>query len=305
MRATALLFAARRSSGPAQSTLWDASRIKALLLLGLLLIGITQTAQAITLYTSPGVSNPSSPVYTTDPGLDPKHKAVAHTVEVFSVSSMTDTLFTTLQYQGFSPGDNWHLVVDQAIFDEEVTIELKEYNLFLNDAGNAFGQTIHLSYSPLDPYLLAPVPEGASATLHWLQIVNTSAQVNGYGNEIPGLDGFWQADNGQVNGGLASGPATGPYYDSNAEGFSLPPDFFDQPSFYSGPGTYLSFYLIPTWDIFIPADGENPAIEQIVVANYGVSWGFAIYAVPEPGTSILLLAGAGLLVVWHRRSQSR
>jgi hypothetical protein len=301
---SSLSWVAQSTSGLRRGS-WSTRPMAWPLLVCILFTGLVAPARAITFFTSPGVSNPPPSLFTTDAKLVPKLKAVADEAKVFNVSDISQTLFTTLQYQGFSPGDNWNLVEGQAIFDEEDTIELKQYSLYLNGAGNAFGQKVQFSYQPVDPILLANVPDGATATLHWLQIVNTSAQVNGFGNALPNLDGFWQADNGQVNGGPASGPATGPYYDSNSPpgNFSTPPDFFDSPEFYTGAGTYLHFYAIPTWDIFIPAKGETPASEQIVVANYGVSWGFSIVAVPEPATNVLLVIGAALIVAWYRRAR--
>ena len=107
-----------------------------------------------------------------------------------------------------------------------------------------------------------------------------------------------------MNGGAAAGAGTGPYYDSNAGGgFSVPPTFHDAPQFYSDVGTYLHFDAIPTWDIFTPAAGGNPATESIDVGNFGLAWGFQI--VPEPSSIVLVLIGSAsmcLVRLWKRKT---
>jgi hypothetical protein len=76
----------------------------------------------------------------------------------------------------------------------------------------------------LNPNLAGPnVPVGSTATLHWLQILNEDRQYGGLGFLIADQQGFWQVDNGDVNGGAVSATETGsgtkngnhgPYYDS-------------------------------------------------------------------------------------------
>jgi hypothetical protein len=144
-----------------------------------------------------------------------------------------------------------------------------------------------------------PVLAGATTMRHWLQFVNTNAQVNGFGFAIPGQPGFWQVDNGQVVGmaggadrGAVNGP--GPYYDSNAPGggYSLPYTFHDSPEFYSGIGTYLHFTLIPAWDVSV--GGNN----HIIVGDTGITWGFRI--VPEPSTVTLMVIGIVVISIGAR-----
>ena len=144
----------------------------------------------------------------------------------------------------------------------------------------------------LNPNLAQPAnpPAGSTATLHWLQMLNEDRKYGNFGFPIVGQQGFWQLDNGDVNGGAAAGAGTGPYYDSNsAGGFSTPPTFHDGPNYYSGIGSYLHFTAIPTWDVFIPAAGATPASERIDVGNFGLAWGFVI--VPEPASFVLIVFG--------------
>lgn len=263
---------------------------KGLLGLGLMGFVLAVPAQAVpTITLANGVANP--PPNVTSTGLAPPQTAIADTATLVPAAQFTGVLQSTLNAQGFTAANNWTLANNVVTLANNATFNITAYNLFLNGAGTAFGETMDFT---LNPNLAAPanVPAGSTATLHWLQYVNTNAKVNGYGFPIAGQQGFWQMDNGQVNGGAAAGAGTGPYYDSNAPGggFSVPPTFHDAPQFYSGVGTYLHFDAIPTWDVFTPAAGGKPATESIDVADYGVAWGFQI--VPEPGT-----ASIGLLMV--------
>jgi hypothetical protein len=258
-----------------------------LALAGLLLVSPAHAVVTITL--GPGVNNPPPPLSTTS--LTPPQLAIADTAALVPVAAFSGILQQVLNVQGFTNANNWTLVTNAVTLNNNATFNITDYHLFLNGAGNAFGENIDFT---LNPNLAGPVnpPAGSTTTLHWLQYVNTQNQVNGYGFQIPNRSGFWQMDNGQANGGAAAGAATGPYYDSNADaGFSVPPAFHDAPQFYSGVGNYLHFVAIPTWDVFTPAGGGNPATESIDVANFGLSWGFQIIGAPEPSSTVLIAIG--------------
>jgi hypothetical protein len=276
-------------------------------LIGILLSAFllpSSTPAAVTLTVANGVANPPPALNST--ALTPQQTAIADTVSVMPLANYGAVLSAVLTQQGFSAANNWAYVNNAVTLNPNATFNLTQYSLFLNPGGNgqpglpngtaagsAFGENVNFT---LNPNLGAPanLPAGSTATLHWLNLEQASFQVNGFGfNNIPGQQGWWKLDNGNVQGGAAAGAGTGPYYDSNAApGFSTPPSFFDGPQFYSGIGTYLHFDTIPTWDVFTPAAGGNPATENIDVGNYAVTWGFTI--VPEP--SLTILAGAGLLV---------
>jgi len=179
-------------------------------------------------------------------------------------------------------------------------------SLTLWNGGTAFGEPIAFT---LNPNLAQPAtPNGSTATLHWLQLLNESQAYNtgtgSYGFQIPNQPGFWQLDNGDLNGAAAGGAgigqANGPYYDSNA-GSIVPPTFSDNPHAYAGPGNYLHFDAIPTWDIYTPAvPNVSPARDTIDIADYGVAWGFAI--IPEPSSIGLLVLAGSALSLRRRRS---
>lgn len=250
-------------------------------LLGIVMLHLALSAQvsaAVSITLAGGVTNPPTSLDST--GLNPKQTAVAQTAALVPVATFAPVLQSVLNAQGFTVANHWTVSNNTVTLNENATFNITAYNLFLNGGGTAFGQTMDFT---LNPNLASPaVPGGSTATLHWLQYVNTKDKVNGYGFTVAGQQGFWQADNGQVNGGAAAGAATGPYYDSNSNpgDFSVPPTFHDAAQFYSGVGTYLYFTAIPVWDVFTPAAGETPAASTIHVANYGVSWGFHI--IPEP-----------------------
>jgi len=254
-------------------------------------LGATLRAGTITL--GNGVQNPPPSVVST--GLNPQEYATADTAALVAVGNFSGILQSVLNAQSFTNGNNWTLNTNTLVLARNATFNITDYHLFLNVAGTAFGENIdfNLTGLPATP---------ANATLHWLQYVNTSAQVNGYGFAINNQAGFWQVDNGQVTGGAAAGPATGPYYDSNADaGFSVPPAFHDAPQFYSGAGTYLHFTAIPTWDVFTAANGNNPATETIEVGDLALTWGFSIQAVPEP--SSICLWSISAIFVWGFRKR--
>lgn len=256
--------------------------------------GVSHAAVSLTL--ANGITNPAASLDST--GLNPKQTAVAHTVALVPVANFSAVLQSVMTAQGFTAANNWSLVANTVTLANNATFNITAYDLFLNGTGTAFGQNFDVTLNP--NAASPPVPNGSVATLHWLQFVNTNAKINNYGYAINGQQGFWQLDNGQVDGAAAAGAATGPYYDSNAPGFSVPPDFHDGPQFYSGVGTYLNFTLIPAWDIFTPAGGGNPAKEEVHVADFGVSWGFQI--VPEPNFATLLLVSTVLLQFNRKRN---
>jgi hypothetical protein len=242
-------------------------------------------------------------------GLVPQQTAIADTATLVPVATFSGILQSTLTAQGFTNANNWTLVNNAATLDNNATFNITQYNLFLNakdqpvagtSAGTLFGENMAFT---LNPNLAQPggLPAGSTATLHWLQLLNEDQKYGGFGFAIGGKAGFWQLDNGDKTGAAAAGAATGPYYDSNAPAgkFSVPPNFFDGPQFYSGVGTYLHFTAIPTWDVFTPAAGATPASESIDVGNFGLAWGFAI--VPEPSTAVLLAVGVGGLAAMRRR----
>src|SRR5215472_5408792 len=277
--------------------------------LALLFLAVATPAQAIpTIVPANGVTNPPSSLSTT--ALPSPQTAIPDTATLIPTTSLLGTL-QALDAQGFSNANNWSLIANAVTLANNATFTLVQYNLFLNPGGNnqdgglpigtpagsAFGETIRLA---LDPNLAGPanVPAGSTASIHWLQLLNEDKPYNGFGFPIAGLPGFWQLDNGDVSGGAAAGPATGPYYDSFAPlgAFPVPPLFVDSPRFYSGVGSYLHFTVIPIWDVFTPAAGGRPATESIDIADFGLAWGF--FVVPEPSSLLLLAVGLLGLVVY-------
>jgi hypothetical protein len=272
-------------------------------LVGALLVSavLAPTAfSAPTITTKAGVANPPPNVQST--GLNPQQTAIADKAVLVPVADFSAILQSTLIAQGFTAANNWTLVNNVATLDDNATFNITAYNISLNPGGTAFGETMDFT---LNPNLAQPgnLPAGSTATLHWLQILNDDQRYGNFGYAIAGQQGFWQLDNGDVVGGAAAGAGTGPYYDSNAPGggFSTPPGFHDFPRYYAGVGSYLHFLAIPTWDVFIPAGGGNPATESIMVGNYGIAWGFKI--VPEPSSITLIAFGVVAIVgvAWKRR----
>jgi PEP-CTERM motif-containing protein len=266
-------------------------------LMGLILPAPARAA-AITL--GAGVTNPPPSLAST--GLVPTQVAIADTATLVQETNFASILQLTLNAQGFTAANNWTLGPVLPLADN-ATFNITQYNLCFNTCtgggktivGAGFGEDMDFT---LDPNLAVPAtPAGSTVTEHWLQVVQTNAQVNGYGFPIVPLQGYWQADNGQKNGGKAAGAGTGPYYDSNSApgDFSTPPKFHDLPAFYLGAGTYLHFDVFPTWDIFTPAAGKAPASDTIDVGSVGLAWGFQIVAVPEPSTGMFMVAGLALI----------
>jgi hypothetical protein len=269
-------------------------------LMGLILPAPARAA-AITL--GAGVTNPPPSLQST--GLTPAQVAIADTATLVPEANFNNILQLTLTAQGFTAANNWNLgpVLPLA---NNATFNITQYNLCFNTCtwnaggrtyvGAGFGEDMDFT---LDPNLAAPlnVPAGSIVTEHWLQIINENQQYGGFGYGIVPLQGYWQADNGDKPGGKAAGAGTGPYYDSNAPAgaFSTPPSFHDLPRFYSGAGTYLHFDVFPTWDVFTPAAGNNPATDTIDIGSVGLAWGFQIVAVPEPSTWVLMVAGLALI----------
>ena len=247
------------------------------------LITFVSVPAAVTITLGPGVQNPPPNVTSLVP-----ETAIADKATLVPVANFSGVLQSVLNAQGFTNANNWTLSTTMVSLDPNATFNITKYELFLNPAQTAFGETMDFT---LNPNLAQPanLPPGSTATLHWLQMLNEDKKYNNFGFPVAGQQGFWQTDNGDVNGGPAAGAATGPYYDSNAGGgsFSTPPSFHDEPKFYSGIGTYLHFTAIPAWDIFTPAAGLTPASSTIAVGDYGLAWGFVI--VPEPATLILFV----------------
>jgi hypothetical protein len=254
-----------------------------------------------------GVTNPPAPITDTIGGV--KQTAVAYTATSILASAVP--LQKILDAQKFTNANNWTLnttTVDIA----EATYNLTQYTLE-NKPGVGFGEKV--GFSLIGDVLGAPTAgPGDTVTLHWLQVINTNAQVNSYGYAIAGLSGVWQSDNGQKDGakvdGTNNGSGTnnghsGPYYDSNNNAggdpdkeFSVPPGFFDFPHWYSGIGTYLIFDAFPSWDVY----NATNQTDTIYVASEGVQWGFAI--VPEPGSIViwaLIVSGSGVAAYRRRR----
>ena len=202
---------------------------------------------------------------------------MADTATQVSVATIVPVLQSLLETQGFSAKNNWTLNTTAVTLDPNALFDIGEYDPRFNSADNTFGETMIFT---LSPNLAGPtnVPAGATVTEHWLQIFDQNVAT--YGGEkgiaVQGTTGFWYIDNGNNAGGAAAGAGTGPYYDSNKTGTTLPPEFGDSPFGDSGIGFYLHFYTIPTWDVFTPAAGGKPATESIDVANYGLDWGFSV-----------------------------
>jgi len=194
--------------------------------------------------------NLTTPPNVMSTSLNPQETAVADTATQISVATFGPVLQSLLTTQGFSAANNWTLNTTAVTLNPNALFNIKQYNLTLNPAGNAFGEVMSFT---LNPNLAGPtnVPAGSTVTEHWLQILNESYQVNGFGYSIAGQQGFWKLDNGNQAGGAAAGAGTGPYYDSNAPpgALSVPPTFSDSPEFYSGVGFYFHADTIPTWDV--------------------------------------------------------
>jgi hypothetical protein len=265
--------------------------------IGILFVGRVQAQPTLQVETD--VNNPPEPFPITN--AVPQQVAIGDTATLVPVATFGPILQKVLNAQGFTNANNWTLNTNTVTLANNAVFTLDDYYLFPNAGVTAVGEEVDFTLSP-NPGAPA-APAGSTVTEHWLQYVNTNAQVNGYGFQIAGMSGYWQMDNGQVNGGAAAGAGTGPYYDSNADaGFSTPPSFHDAPQFYSGIGTYLHFDAIPTWDIYTPGADGSPATEQIDVANYGLAWGFSI--VPEPAT-MGIFAGIALVALAKRRRSER
>jgi PEP-CTERM motif len=295
------------------------------LCLSLLCLPVLAPAQP-TITLGNGIVNPAPNLTTT--GLNPQQTAVADTAALVPVATFSPILQSTLTAQGFTGANNWSLVNNAVTLANNATFNLTTYNLFLNPggddqgggigaaaAGTYFGENVGFTLSANPP---APNVPGATVTLHWLQLLNENQKYGNFGYAINGQQGFWQVDNGDINGAAVSPTVNGngvnngnngPYYDSNNNSattkktYSVPNTFFDSPNYYNGVGTYFHFIAIPTWDVYTPANGGNPATDTVDVANYGLSWGFSIIPVPEP--SSMALVALGLLAVAHRRARSR
>ena len=236
------------------------------------------------------VTNPPPPISDTIGGVP--QTAVAYTATDILASAVP--LQQILNAQKFTNANNWTLNTTK-VDAGEVVYNLTQYTL-LDNPGVGFGEKV--GFSMVTQPLGIPTPgAGDTITMHWLQVVNTNAQVNGYGFTLNGQPGVWQADNGQTDGSKVDGTHNGsgnnngnfgPYYDSGFDSkfdpdkdFSVPPNFYDFPHWYSGIGTSLLFDAFPTWDVYNATAGTD----TMYVASEGVQWGFQI--VPEPASIIV------------------
>ncbi len=252
-----------------------------------------------------GVANPPANLTSGVP-----ETAVADTATLVASNAFSAILLATLDAQGYTAANDWVFsfaspplpngLTNPVALPGNAHFHITDYSLFVNGGNTAFGETFDftLQNPPADPVL-----EGATITRHWINILNMDKRYGDFGYAIAGQQGFWQVDNGDVegtNGGTNRGAVNGagPYYDSNsAGGFSTPYTFHDAPQFYSGIGSYLHFITIPAWDV--SSGGKN----YIVVGDTGIKWGFTI--VPEPST-ITLSALSVLVVAWSGfRSKQR
>ena len=278
---------------------------------------------AVTLTLGNGVVNPPANV-NSGGALNPEQTAQAYTASVVTEASVDAALKWTLGQQGFTAANNWSVDTATVSLKNNDYYKLTQYSLQYNGgANNGFQQKVNFTLmnnagaGTADLY--NGVPNGA--TVHWVQLLVESYRVNNFGYNTTAngtAPPVFKLDNGSRRGAAASGPGSGPYYDSNADpGFSIPPGFYDGPGNYKGGGFYFQAFTFPTWDVFTPAGGGNPATETLDVGDYGVSWGFGITAgggnpaalgnvplpvapVPEASTTIgaammLALTLAGLL----------
>jgi hypothetical protein len=266
---------------------------------------IASARAGITLTFADGVTNPPPSLTTT--GLAKPQMAVAETASLVSVSSFAGVFQETLNAQGYTAANNWTLNTNAVALDPNANFNVTAYGLSLNSRGTGFGETMQFS---LSPDLAGPtnVPAGSTVTLHWIQLINSSSKINGYGYAIAGQSGYWQFDNGQINGSSAAGAYYGPYYDSFAppNTYSTPPNFYDFPDYYSGVGTYLNFETVPVWDVYTPGTNGGASTESIDVGDYGVAWGFQVESpsvVPEPSSFLLVTLGAASITLVHLRRQ--
>lgn len=301
-----------------------ASSLSGLLCLIVVSLGVSAQALAAPQITlGGGVQNPPPNKQTT--AINPQQTAIADKATLISAADFGNTFQTLLTAEGYSNANKWFFNTNTATLANNATFNITTYELTLNPGGNgqpgladgtaagsAFGENIDFT---LNPNLAQPpnLPAGSTATLHWLQIFNTStATANGHAGQqlaAPNNTGYWYIDNGFVTG---TSPPTGaggvaPYYDSNSGPNITPPTFSDTPQYFSGVGYYLHFQVIPVWDVFVPAvppaDGNpgTPASETMYAGNYGVAWGFRI--VPEPSSIAMMVFGMVTLVgiAWKRR----
>lgn len=248
---------------------------------------------AVTLTVDRGVSNPPASV-NSGGVFNPEQTAVAYTASVVTEASVNTALQWTLNQQGFTAGNNWTLNTATVTLNNNDTFNLNRYSLAYTGTAPNNGFKERVDFTLRNPTvannqqtaanLYNGVPNGA--TVHWVQLLVESYRVNnfGYYGGAGGTPPVFKLDNGSGVGGLASGPATGPYYDSNAGGkkYSTPPNMYDGPGNYRGAGFYFQAFSFPTWDVFTAAGNGKPATETIDIGNYGVSWGFYITGAANP-----------------------
>jgi hypothetical protein len=318
------LLAVLRSGSSERRRSRHATLLTGLVCLSVLGLGLAAPALAApTITLGAGVVNPPPNKQTT--ALNPQQTAIADKATLIPVATFGPTFQSLLTAEGYSNANNWFLNTNTATLANNATFNITDYKLTLNPGGNgqfglpdgtaagsAFGENIDFT---LNPNLAQPgnLPNGSTATVHWLQIFNAStATANGHAGvqlAAPNNVGYWYIDNGFVSG---TSPPTGaggvaPYYDSNGGLNIVPPTFGDTPSFFSGVGYFLHFQVVPVWDVFVPAQpaqGGNPAVpasETMYVADYGVAWGFRV--VPEPSSITIMVFGIVTFVgiAWKRK----
>ena len=252
---------------------------------------------------------PSNPLPATPPTLTAASgdKVIADPATLVGSSTWNSVLSQVLDKQGFSEQNDWVYsfnnasppfpagVVQPTPLGNNANFSVLTYTLNSYVDNTYFGETLsfRLKYGTTVP----PNPgNDYTVTAHWLQLINESSKFNNFGYAVPGQPGYWFLDNGRV----PWSPGAGPFYDSNDSGFSTPPNYFDNPKYYQGAGTYLHFTTIPAWEI-----SNGGTVDWLVVANTGLTWGFAI--VPEPSSMVLLaqfVLAAAVAETWRRRRRA-
>jgi hypothetical protein len=225
----------------------------------------------------------------------------------FTAAQVGTALSAVLKDQGFTAANDWVYkfnglpgLLTNPVGPGNANFNVTTYTLRLNGAQTGFGETMKftLQNPPPNPNLAGLA--GATVTQHWIQLINESRQLAGnFGYQINGLQGWWGLDNGFVVVNNQN-PAAEPYYDSNNGPAVFPPNFEDNPGYFSPlltGTTYLNFITIPTWDVSYNGD------DYILVGNAGVEWGFTV--TPEPSTFVLAISCVVVTAVLIRLRRTR